>query len=117
MRYFKKSDDAVYGYDEDQQALIDQAIEAGWEEVTGSWPPPPAPVEITQVTMRQARLALLQAGLLDAVEAHITTPEQRIWWDYSTVVEKNNVIVTDVTTALGITEQQVTDLFELAATL
>lgn len=77
----------------------------------------PVKPEVTQVTMRQARLALLQAGLLDAVEAHVVTPEQRIWWDYSTVVEKNNEVVTDVCTGLGITEEQVTQLFELAATL
>lgn len=86
----------------------------------GNTPEPADPIptpEITQVTMRQARLALLQAGLLDAVEAHVVTPEQRIWWDYSTVVEKNNEVVNDVCTGLGITTEQVTQLFELAATL
>lgn len=78
-------------------------------------PPPPEPKpEITQVTMRQARLALLQAGLLDAVDAHITTPEQRIWWDYSTVVEKNNPLCQEIATALGL---DLTVLFDLAATL
>ena len=115
MKFFKNTQtQEVFGYDEDQQALIDQAIEAGWEEVTGSWPPPPAPVEITQVTMRQARLALLQSGLLDAVEAHVATPEQRIWWDYSTVVEKNNPLCQEISAALGL---DLTVLFDLAAKL
>ena len=40
MKYFRNLETQdVFGYDEDQQALIDQAIEAGWEEVTDSWPP------------------------------------------------------------------------------
>lgn len=42
--YFKAPDNQVYGYDtETQQDLIQQAISAGWQNVTGSWPPPPAP--------------------------------------------------------------------------
>lgn len=115
MKYFRNLEtQEVYGYDEDQQALIDQAIEAGWEEVTGAWPPPPAPIEITIVSMRQARLALLQTNKLDAVEAHVTTPEQRIWWDYSTVVEKNNPLCQEIATALNL---DLTALFELAITL
>lgn len=74
----------------------------------------PKPIEITVVTMRQARLALLQEGLLDDVEALITTPEQRIWWDYSATVEKYNPLCQEIATALNL---DLTKLFELAATL
>ena len=74
-------------------------------------------IEITQVSMRQARLALFQMGLLDGVEQYFTTPEQRIWWDYATIVEKTNPVVTDTIAALKLTENQVTELFELAVTL
>lgn len=48
MKYFKNNNE-VYGYDEDQQDLIDQAIENGWEDITDSWPPmipEPTPEEI-----------------------------------------------------------------------
>ena len=117
MRYFKNPNGEVYGYDTDQQELIDTAIADGWEEITGSWPPPPVAPEITTVSMRQARLALLQEDQLDAVEALITTREQHIWWDFSPNVEKYNSFVTQIKTALGWTDEYLTHLFELAASL
>ena len=42
MKYYKDTqDEKVYGYDpETQQDLIDEAIEKGWVDITGSWPPP-----------------------------------------------------------------------------
>jgi hypothetical protein len=69
------------------------------------------PVVIPTLTMRQARLALLSAGLLDEVEAAITTPENRIWWDYSTVVERSHPLVNAVLTALGKTETEIDSMF------
>lgn len=75
------------------------------------------PVVIPTLTMRQARLALLDAGLLDEVEAAITTPENRIWWDYSTTVERNHPLVDAVLTALGKTESEINDMFIAAALL
>jgi hypothetical protein len=79
--------------------------------------PPPPPVVIPTLTMRQARLALLDAGLLDEVEAAITTPSDRIWWDYSTTVERNHPLVDAVLTALGKTETEIDDMFIGAALL
>lgn len=75
------------------------------------------PVIIPTLTMRQARLALLGVGLLDEVEAAITTPENRIWWDYSTTVERNHPLVNAVLTALGKTEAEIDDMFIGAALL
>ena len=75
------------------------------------------PVVIPTITMRQARLALLSAGLLDEVEAAITTPSDRIWWDYSATVERNHPLVNAVLTALGKTEAEIDDMFIAAATL
>jgi hypothetical protein len=69
------------------------------------------PVIIPTLTMRQARLALLDDGLLDEVEAAITTPESRIWWDYSTTVERNHPLVNAVLTALGKTETEIDSMF------
>ena len=79
--------------------------------------PPVVPVEIKQVSMRQCRLALLQENQLVSVEALINTPEQKIWWDYSTVVEKDNQLVKDMAVALDWTPEYLTSLFELANTL
>ena len=69
------------------------------------------------ITMRQARLALLDAGLLDEVEAAITTPENRIWWDYSTTVERNHPLVDAVLIALGKSPEEIDQMFIEAAKL
>jgi hypothetical protein len=69
------------------------------------------PVIIPTLTMRQARLALLDAGLLDEVEVAITTPENRIWWDYSTTVERSHPLVNVVLTALGKTATEIDSMF------
>ena len=42
MRYFKNPANQVYGYDQNipsQLPYIQKAIDAKWQEVTGSWPP------------------------------------------------------------------------------
>jgi len=42
MRYFKNPANQVYGYDEtveSQLPNIQKAVDAGWVEITGSWPP------------------------------------------------------------------------------
>jgi hypothetical protein len=78
--------------------------------------PPPSAVP-QAVTMRQARLALLSAGLLDQVNAAITDPAARIEWEYATTVERNSSLVQSLASGLGLTEPQLDDLFTLAATL
>ena len=80
-------------------------------------PTPVEPIEITSISMRQCRLSLLQEDLLDDVEALITTREQHIWWDYSTIVEKHNSLVQGIANALKWTPEYLTQLFELASTL
>ena len=74
-------------------------------------------IYVTVVSMRQARLALLQKDQLDAVEGLINTPELHIWWDYSTIVEKANPLVQQIGLALNWTPEYLTELFELANTL
>jgi hypothetical protein len=80
-------------------------------------PEPPPPVVIASVTMRQARLALHRAGLLDQVDAAITDAEARIEWEYATTVERNSPLVQNLAAGLGLTEQQLDDLFTQAAGL
>lgn len=100
------------------------------EQVDGVWqerwqlvdaPPPVVP---DRVTMRQARLALLGAGLLDAVEpalAAIPDEVQRraaqITWEYSTEVQRDNALISALAAGLGLTEQNLDQLFMTAATL
>lgn len=87
-------------------------------------PPPPAPPAIpSTVTMRQARLALLGAGLLDDVEAAINglpSPQKeaaRISWEYSQEVQRHNGIVSMLAPALGLTDAQTDALFIVAESL
>jgi hypothetical protein len=49
MEYYKNTiNNLVYGYDPlTQQDLINQAIADGWINITGNWPLPPTPEELT----------------------------------------------------------------------
>lgn len=82
--------------------------------------PPQVP---SRVTMRQARLALHAAGLLQSVEAAINAmpePPQtaaRIEWDYASEVHRASEFVGMLGGALGLDEQGLDDLFFAAAAL
>lgn len=90
------------------------------EEIAEVVIPPKAP---TEVTMRQARLALADAGLLPAVDAAIEGMQEpqktaaRIEWEYSGTVQRNKPLVLALAPALGLTETQLDELFVRAATL
>ena len=77
----------------------------------------------TSVSMRQARLALLQSGLLPQVNAALDGlpgnqgATARIEWEYTTEVEPDWPLVQQLTSALGLTEAEKTALFSLARTL
>lgn len=79
--------------------------------------PEPAPIEpekrIDVVTMRQARLALLAAGLLDEVDAIVSQdPAAKIEWEYATTVERSHPLIA----LLNLEDEVIDQLFELAAT-
>jgi hypothetical protein len=64
------------------------------------------------ITPRQARLALLQATLLDEVEAMVATDKSMgIWWEYSLEIERNSEHIINAGLALGLTEEQLDNLF------
>lgn len=83
---------------------------------------PTVPVP-TIVTMRQARLALLQTNKLTAVNDALnamTGPEgeaAKIEWEYATNVERNSPLVVALALSISLTEQGVDNLFTIAATL
>ena len=120
-----------YGTPDDEaaiRALEEEAI-ALRAELRAYLPPYPAPepppeVIIPQrITARQAQLALLDAGLLDDVDAIIEAlpanvrAHVRIEWDRATHVERGSTVMQMVATALGLTAAQVDDLFVAAAGL
>lgn len=87
-------------------------------------PPPAAPAAVpTQVTMRQARLALLAAGKLGDVNtaiAALPSPQKeaaQIEWDFAAVVERQSQIVQLLGLALGLDDAALDALFVQAAAL
>lgn len=75
------------------------------------------------VTMRQARIALLDAGLLDAVQSSIATmpgtdgERARIDWEYALEVRRDWPLISYMARDLGLTDEQVDALFVTAATI
>lgn len=80
---------------------------------------PPAPPPVTTVTPRQARLALLAAGLLDQVEAAVASAggATKITWDYAAVINRDDPLITTLGASLNLTSAQIDALFTQAATL
>ena len=92
----------------------------------GNTPDPADPIVApipTEVTMRQARLALFQQGLLANVQPTIdglvepTKTVTQISWDYATVVKRDDDLVLQLASALGIGSSALNELFTLASTL
>lgn len=84
-------------------------------------PETPAPPP-DEVTMRQARLALLGAGLLDDVEAAIAAmpdgPGRRaaeITWEFSQTVRRDNAVLIALSASLGLTSGELDALFVQAS--
>ena len=72
----------------------------------------------TTLTPRQARLALLQVGLLDELETAIANDRALgIWWEYSLDIRRDNPELLAFASAYGLTDTQLDDLFELGASL
>lgn len=97
----------------------------GWSYDGSSFTPPvptPEPIPI-EVTMRQARLALLDAGLLSNVQTAINgLPEPaktkaQIEWDYSNALQRDNSFVSVLGAALGLNEAALDSLFIAASKL
>ncbi len=96
------------------------------ELMLGSLEPVPdkvSPGNIPQeVTMRQGKLALLHFGLLETVDQIIASmpgiqgKAARIEWDYASIINRSSALVTTLLPLLGLSEDQIDELFSLAAT-
>lgn len=74
-----------------------------------------------EVTKFQAKVALYQSGLLEAVEAEISKPEtqmeMKLAWQDAQTFKRTSSFVIGMASLLGLTEQQLDDLFILAASV
>jgi hypothetical protein len=84
-----------------------------WVELNEYPTLPEPPVQIPQtLTPRQARLILLKYNLLDDIEALLTTDKAlQIWWEYSLDVDRNNEYLLQASEALGLSSEQLDDMF------
>lgn len=104
-------------------------IEGSWEVHT---PPPPEPEPelepedpqpVTVVSKAQAKLALLEAGLLDDVEAALASMEgvagqrARIEWNDRTEFHRDHEFIGLLAAAIGLSDADVDALFTQAASL
>ena len=70
------------------------------------------------ITMRQARLQLLEVGLLDNVEAIVALDRKsQIEWEYASEVYKESPLIESVKGALNLTDTQIDDMFVEASKL
>jgi hypothetical protein len=79
---------------------------------------PPEPPKVTSVTPRQARLALLEVGLLDTVETKVRAKNKafQISWDYATEINRDDPLISTVAQELNLTDAAIDLLFKNAAT-
>lgn len=124
MAYYKAPDNSIHFIEPEFADLLPAGSVEITEEEAQALRPKPAPVVIASVTMRQARLALLGAGLLDAVEAAIAAmPDatQRraaeIEWEYAQTVDRESPFTQQLASGLGLTSEQLDALFTQAAVL
>jgi hypothetical protein len=127
------SSDAVYPkHVVDGWQIVDATLPDGFRCADYIWsgsalvakPPVVIPPVVPEaVTMRQARLALLGAGMLASVNSAIagmTGPQgeaARIEWEFSSEVKRHQPLVLALGPTLGLTEAQLDALFVKAATL
>ena len=72
--------------------------------------------------MAQARIALIEQGLIDKVDATLNgIPDEKekakakAWWEYAQVVERSHPMVGVLVQTLGLSDEQVDDLFLAAS--
>ena len=114
---FQDSGDGYY-----QVEIADGEPMPAWTE--GLTPCPVVqPVQVqsipTSLTMAQARIALLDAGLLDTVEAGIAQMPRaaQIKWEFAATVDRSDSLTQALAAALGLTEPQLDALFVAGAAL
>ena len=77
---------------------------------------PPVPASVTPY---QARCALLNAGLLDGVNAAVTAAggSMALAWEYATMIERSSSFIAAMQGGLGLSDAQVDALFVAAAAI
>lgn len=72
-----------------------------------------------KISVRQAKLALLNAGLLDDIEAMVAKSERavQISWEYATEFERNNLLILTFQSQMQMSDEALDELFKTAKKL
>jgi hypothetical protein len=119
MKTYKyAADGMVQQFDEDGICRISGLRSAFPDDITIE-PADPIPPQPIIVSPRQIRQALTASNLRSQVESAVSSGDQDLkdWWEFSTQIESNHPQVIERATALNISEEQLTNLFELAKSL
>lgn len=104
--------------------LPDGTSEAVWAYRLSIYARPPKSSVPESVTPSQIRVALIMSGIpLESVESameQLPDPQKSIAqtkWEYSTVVLRKDPLVDEIAPIIGLTSQQVDEIFVLASSL
>lgn len=103
----------------DYEAIVEKILDQKSSAALPWTPPEPTPVQEVPafVTMREAKLALFAAGLLDNVDEAITnlpSPNKElatIEWTSASMIYRDSAFVQALGGSLNLTEEQIDDLF------
>ena len=111
-------------------AVSNEALESNWilleddfgigdEYIDGKFIKFIPPIEVIQsITPLQAKLQLFELGLLDEVDTLVSTDRKvQLYWEYALTIERNNEILLSMATQLGLTNEQLDDMFIQASKL
>lgn len=121
MKHYWKSDGSVWAFESDgsqdeyitgDMSLMTQA------EIAAHLAPAPTPIP-SSLSMKQARLALLAAGHLDAVQAGISAMPRasQIAWEFAATVDRGDPLTATLSAALGLDAVALDALFTAGAAL
>jgi len=117
----KVDSDALVKAAQDALAASEAKVAQLQAQIDAYTPPAPIapPATVAVISMRQARLVLNNAGLLQQVEAAVAAADvsTQIEWEYAVELRRDWPTLTAMAAALGLTDVQLDDLFVQAATL
>lgn len=116
-QYLTAENTVVAVVDEDgisRMSMLASALPPDTEVLPFVAPPPTVP---QVVTIRQARLALLAADLLDDIDAAVAASGRaaQIEWEYATEVRRDHPLIAAMQAAKGLSDADVDQLFLTAS--
>lgn len=121
MKYYKNTNGEVFAYESEEERQewgAPELVEMTPEEIDAHLnPPPPPPVVPKQVSRAQGKAALIAAGFYEPVQSYIDSLEgiekeiAIIAFNETNTWRRNSPFLTQVASALSLTEEDLDNLF------